>query len=576
MKDIITTLKIILRFISQKNRNFFIFSVLFTSCSQIIQTIGLSILIPFISFLSDKQKFIDGEFYKLIRIIFDGVNETNLLFFLGYGLMMITILGNILMIISTFAQAYVCQIITREIQNKLFKFYLNMNLTDVNNIDPSQKKSNLNIIADIDQRFLFPIAESIPKFILVVLLLSFSLYLFFYYTLIGVLITTFTAYLLQKFSKKKVLECGKKIESSIYVFNKLIFDVFQIIKIIRIDQLEKFFSIKFEQNNKILTKSFAYSHSLSQLPKLILEMIMIMSIVSISIHLYQTGNSNLLTILSFFALFGYKTFPYLSHLYSYYTTIQSRINSFNNIKKDILNCHNKNEVSRKISINFLKYFSQKKELIIKIKKFSYENKIELFKKQIIKIELGKIHIIQGPTGKGKSTLFNFILGFVKNTNVQIYLDKTEITSKYRNYLNQVISYVPQKNELFIDTIKNNIIFDKVITDEQFWKICEIAGLTNFINKLPQKENTIIDESYRNISGGQAQRISIARALVKNPKILLLDESTSQIDTKKEKNILSNIIRNNITVILITHRSENIEALKSQLIVHKLSGKIFRK
>ena len=127
-----------------------------------------------------------------------------------------------------------------------------------------------------------------------------------------------------------------------------------------------------------------------------------------------------------------------------------------------------------------------------------------------------------------------------------------------------------------DTIKNNIIFDKVITDEQFWKICEIAGLTNFINKLPQKENTIIDESYRNISGGQAQRISIARALVKNPKILLLDESTSQIDTKKEKNILSNIIRNNITVILITHRSENIEALKSQLIVHKLSGKIFRK
>lgn len=194
---------------------------------------------------------------------------------------------------------------------------------------------------------------------------------------------------------------------------------------------------------------------------------------------------------------------------------------------------------------------------IKNLSFTYPDSKEIVLSDInLSIPQGCTLGIIGRTGSGKSTLVNLLLRMYNVEKGKIFLDGIDINDYKLNILRDSFGFIPQDNFLFSDSICNNIKFFKdIYSDEQVADAAKNSCIYESIMNLQNEFNAILGERGVNISGGQKQRISIARALIKNPKILILDDALSAVDTITEARILENIrkIRKNKTSIIIAHR-----------------------
>ena len=176
------------------------------------------------------------------------------------------------------------------------------------------------------------------------------------------------------------------------------------------------------------------------------------------------------------------------------------------------------------------------------------------------IKKGQSVAFIGSTGSGKSTIVNLICKFYDPTSGDIYLDGINYKNIDKTCLYNNLGYVLQQPQLFSISIKENIKFgNEDATDEEIMDICNLLGIDEFISKLPDGIDTVIGETGYNISSGQKQLISFARALIKNPKLLILDEATSSIDTETEK-IIQNKMKDILegkTSIIVAHRLSTI-------------------
>ena len=201
------------------------------------------------------------------------------------------------------------------------------------------------------------------------------------------------------------------------------------------------------------------------------------------------------------------------------------------------------------------------KIILELKNlnFSYssnENKT-IIKDLNLVLNSGDRVCIYGKSGEGKTTLIDLITGLINPSSGLITLNKKDIHSNLSSWL-KLISYVPQKVFVFDDSLLQNICFKKIISNEEkkrVEKILEEVKLDDFVNSLPNGINTSLGNMGFNISGGQIQRIGIARALFRDPKIIILDESTNSLDKATEQDILSifeNIYYKDKIVISISH------------------------
>ena len=182
--------------------------------------------------------------------------------------------------------------------------------------------------------------------------------------------------------------------------------------------------------------------------------------------------------------------------------------------------------------------------------------------------------IVGKSGSGKSTIINIFLGLLKPSSGEIIIDG--INSKNIKGWNQNVGYVPQNVYLIDDTIFNNIAFGigkDPFKLQKVKKAIEKSQLQNFVKNLPHKENTIVGEKGVRLSGGQIQRIGIARALYHEPSILVLDEASSALDYDTESNLMTaiNLLQGKTTMLIVTHRISTVQ--NCDKIIEIQNGKI---
>lgn len=192
--------------------------------------------------------------------------------------------------------------------------------------------------------------------------------------------------------------------------------------------------------------------------------------------------------------------------------------------------------------------------------FRYGTREPVLKKINLLLEPGKSTALVGESGSGKTTLAKLLLKFYEINEGEILIDGINIKDINIEWLRDKIAYVSQDIFLLSDTIKNNLILgNKEITFEQVLTICKDVRAHDFINKLPLRYDTILEESGENLSGGEKQRLAIARALLRNPEIFIFDEATSNLDSITEKAITQSIKQatQNATVIIIAHRLSTI-------------------
>ena len=207
--------------------------------------------------------------------------------------------------------------------------------------------------------------------------------------------------------------------------------------------------------------------------------------------------------------------------------------------------------------------------------FKYDEDNDIVLKDInLDINGGKMSALVGHSGSGKSTILNLIPRFYNVKSGDIKIDNQSIYEAKIKSLREKISLVSQDTTLFDDTVKNNIAYaNMTATDDEIIEAAKLSYSEEFINNLPNKYDTIIGENGVRLSGGEKQRISIARAMLKKSPIILLDEATSSLDSETEEKIQNaiNILTKNRTTIVIAHRLSTI--LNSDKIFVIESGKI---
>lgn len=202
--------------------------------------------------------------------------------------------------------------------------------------------------------------------------------------------------------------------------------------------------------------------------------------------------------------------------------------------------------------------------------FSYTNDRKALNNINLTFEKNKKYAIVGESGCGKSTLIKLLMRYYKDYNGDILIDNKDIHKIFSNDLYKNMSMIQQNVFMFDDSIKENIKLFANYSDEEVLSICNRSGLSNLISRLPDGINSLVGENGNKLSGGEKQRIAIARSLINNTKILILDESTSALDNETAYNLESSLLSiNDLTLIVVTHKlTKNILLNYDEIIVMK--------
>ncbi len=190
--------------------------------------------------------------------------------------------------------------------------------------------------------------------------------------------------------------------------------------------------------------------------------------------------------------------------------------------------------------------------------YSYYGRENVLNNLCLEIPAKSKVMIYGKSGSGKSTIGKILMKFLKVERDKVFLDEKDINDYNTLDIRREVCYIGQNESLFTDTIYNNIVMGRDVSYDHFLEVSKIAGVDEIIKKRDMSYEMLLEENGFNISGGERQRLILARALLKNSSIYILDESLSQVDIKKEKEILKNIFDNykDKTIIYISHRFHN--------------------
>ncbi|MBL6675388.1 MAG: ABC transporter ATP-binding protein/permease, partial [Alphaproteobacteria bacterium] len=209
------------------------------------------------------------------------------------------------------------------------------------------------------------------------------------------------------------------------------------------------------------------------------------------------------------------------------------------------------------------------EIIFKNISFGYHPDRLIIKNLSFKLTKGKSLAIVGPTGAGKSTISKLLFRFYDPLSGEIIINNTNIKEYKQLDLRTIIGIVPQDTVLFNDTIYYNISYgNPKASREEIINAAKIAGIHNFIESIPEKYNTIVGERGLKLSGGEKQRVAIARTVLKNPSVYFFDEATSALDSSTEKEIIKNLekISENKTTLIIAHRLSTVSKADNIIVI----------
>ena len=194
--------------------------------------------------------------------------------------------------------------------------------------------------------------------------------------------------------------------------------------------------------------------------------------------------------------------------------------------------------------------------------FSYPDTDEdVLKDLSMRVKQGETVAIVGGSGSGKTTMLNLLIGFMLPKEGQLLVDGKDISEINLKTYRRFLSVVPQMPLLFTGTLRDNIIYGMDgVTEEQLQEAVKAANLADMVSKLPQGLDTMLEEHGANLSGGQRQRIAIARAIIRDPQVILLDEATSALDVISEKEIQEALqrLQKNRTTFIVAHRLSTVK------------------
>jgi ATP-binding cassette, subfamily B, bacterial PglK len=529
----------------------------------VLEVVGIASVIPFISIVSDPKVIHSNEYLSFFYQYFSFSQDYKFLIATGVFLFTILILSNAFKLFMSWNLISFTTNSTHVISARLLKLYLTQpyEFFLIRNTSDLSK----NILSEVDRAIagvVMPIMESISKIFIItfillgliivdpVLAITTSLILGIVYLFIYVIVRN-RLYRIGNSSTIAISECFKATNEAMLGIKEL--------KLYGVD--DKFYKKFFIPSAK-QAKYKAKSSIISIFPSFALETIAFGGIVLIIIFMIGKNQTvgQVIPLLSLYALAGYRLLPALQALYRGLTNSRFNLPAFNILINDIVIASNE-DYDRYIVDDTTPF---KDNLRFNNVTYTYpESKTNVITNINFSIQSNTTVGFVGSSGAGKTTIIDILMGLLIPSDGQIEVDGSKLTSDNINNWQRNIGYVPQEIHLMDASIEENIAFSNdefEIDRQQVIKVSKIADLHSFIEDLPNQYETNIGERGVKLSGGQRQRIGIARALYRDPSILVLDEATSSLDTITEQSVLNaiNKLNHQKTIVIIAHRLSSLK------------------
>ena len=335
-------------------------------------------------------------------------------------------------------------------------------------------------------------------------------------------------------------------------------------KIIKLFNNEEATIQKFDETNKVMTEADRKSQWISGFIHPMMRFMYNITFVAISYAAGLISKENIGDLVAFIMFLNIMSSPF-QELGEIAANVQSMVAAIDRVYKVMDEKEMEDETGKIDDISLTGNISFKNVT------FSYDNSYDALKDFSLNVEAGDTIAIVGPTGAGKTTIINLLMRFYEINKGSIYLDGINISDISKNCLRKDIGMVLQDTWLFKGTIEDNIKYGKEgATLDQVIEASKLANADKFINSLPNQYQFKLGEEGENISQGQKQLITIARAIISDPKILILDEATSSVDSQTEKLIQNGMeqLKQNRTCFIIAHRLSTIKNAKRILVINE--------
>lgn len=553
---------------SQKVKLILLFFILIIG--MILEIFSLGVLVPLLSILLDKNTLESYQFYDILEpFISEYSYERFVVIFLGL-IGFLYVLKALTMLVLIYYQNKILVDIGLETGNRLFAKYTNQKYLFHLNNNSSVLIKNIHVEVGIFKGICNSIISLIIELFLVLSIVITLLFINFKATIFSSSLLFVIVYVFFYFSNKKISELGFKREKYDVKFMNILTETFRGIKTFKIYSKETYLNKEFKTiNNSRSLLSLKYDF-LSQIPRYFLELTAVLGLIAFIAVSILNGipSGEILVTLGLFVAAIFKILPSINKIIN---VVQSFKYSMPTIRL-LFNEFNLPDYEPQDSTKLI--FND--SITFKDISFYYLNPESLVLKNIsLEIKKGQMIGFYGESGSGKSTLVNILSGILNPSSGDIFIDGVNIKNYYDQWKKR-IGYVTQESYLLdksilenISLVKNNTLIDKKKLSDSI----SISKLESFINSLPEGLNTMVGEIGSRISGGEMQRISLARALYFYKDILILDEFTSSLDVYTQKQLMSEMLKlkGDKTIIIIAHR---LETLKECDVIYEVKkGKI---
>lgn len=534
----------------------------FGTCFELV---GVAIVLPIIELAIGNTEIEANVFARTISKLFGVDDKPTVLLLLIASTIAIYVLKASYLVMQSATQYWFSMKVKRDLAIKLldsylaspYEFFLNTNSAELLRTITQDTEHFYHVIINL----LMIISNAITAIAIGIYLFTTNIKMALFIICLLLLCTCFIFF----FLNKKYRKYGEYNHQYLAIINKALLQIFNGVKEVKILGNENYFINIYRDNFKKQAKNNTKYQVLSCLPKQLIEVVSISGVLLYMAYcIIFTGDySTLFSQIAVFCVGAYRMLPSVNGIVAYTNNMLYFKASVDCIYDDLKRADDGKE--DKVTNSAKSYMNIRLQDGIKADEivFGYRNTTTPVINDVsIKINKGESVGLVGSSGGGKTTLADILIGLLEPSKGGVYIDGINI-EEYKGNLGNLIGYIPQSIYLTDDTIRNNIAFgieEKEIDDKQVWKAIDDAQLRIFIESLPKGIYTEVGERGTRLSGGQRQRIGIARALYRNPDILVLDEATSALDNETEEEIMKAIngLKGNKTIIMIAHRLSTIK------------------
>lgn len=570
----------VISLMSKKEKIRFVFLIIGSMLLGVIEVLGVSSIMPFIAVASQPELIQTNEYLFWAYTFFGFTSDKSFLLALGLLLFVFVLLRNIYLALYTYAQTHYTSMRRHSLSLKLFHVYISQRYPFFLNKNSYDFVKNINIeIERMINGTLMQLVNIICYLFQILLLTAFLFYVNTFVTLSITLILVSVYALVYIIIKKEVHSLGVERYKMTSLLARIVNEAFWGIKETKITGCEQTFIDSYTPPSKKFSHNFTKEEVINIIPKYILEVVSFSSIlVLIFIMVGKSENfSEVISSISVYAYAGYRLMPSVQSVFRSFNKFKYSMPAAQKIVQEFNYVYNEQDNISEVQER-LPFFES---ITMQNISFAYDSNKQKKVLDAITLSIPANSLVgfTGKTGSGKTTLVDILLGLLVPDEGSILIDGKEVSKKFIRSWQKNLGYVPQNIYLSNDTIAANIAFGVMREEIDMNAVRQaacMAQIDDFIqNELPERYNTLVGERGVRLSGGQRQRIGIARALYRDPSVLVMDEATSALDNQTEIDVMKAIdgLSGKKTIIMIAHRLSTLK--KCDVIFDLENGQIVR-